>query len=251
MDIRRHISAIFVLCCLLVTSAYSQSHEEQSKANILYSRERLGFITVNTHGFGAGFRQSYIRSVFRTDDFEINFSTYRDPKEESGYNYQGFRSYKYGKLNDIILLRALYGSQYNIARKPQSGGVEIQLCYGGGLTLCFAQPVYLYVAVPDSIGTGYYAEVQKYDPTTHSEVDILGKGPMFYGILETKIYPGLYGNIGVNFEFGEYNNRAKSVQLGIDVDIFPMGVPVMAYNDPKNFIFSFYLNVLFGKRYNK
>lgn len=237
---------------MFVTS-FAQYRNTGEDSNIIYSNESLGILNINSHGFGAAYRQTKIKNAFTSNFFEIGFTTYRDDKEQmmSSY-YSGYKSYKYGKLNDILILRAGFGSQYLVSRKPYWGGVEIQLNYSCGLSLCFAKPIYVYILVPDSLHTNSYVEaLERYDPDEHTYVNILGKGKIWSGLLETKVYPGVYGKVGVVFEYGEYNNLAKAIELGVNLDIFPLAVPIMAYNDPKNLFFSFYLNVIFGNRYNK
>ena len=242
----RHFSAVIVLIC----SAFCLNAQDNygSEANILYNRERMAIINLNTNGIGVGYRQSKIKDAFKASFFQVDFSTYWDIKEQKVAGLiNGFRPFKYGKINEIFFLKGGYGNIYKLTRKPDWGGVELQLAYSFGANVCFAMPIYLYVLYPGDD----FAIAERYDPAgEHSAVTILGKGPYFGGFLETKVYPGLHGNIGLYLEYGQYNNTVKAIEVGGAINIFPIGVPVMAYNDPKNVFFSFYINVIFGKRYN-
>ncbi|MBO4745416.1 MAG: hypothetical protein IJM12_03185 [Bacteroidales bacterium] len=224
--------------------------DDASEANIVYSKESSVIVNINSSGLGAYFRQGNNKDAFRTSFFEIGFSTYRDPKQETfPAMYRGYSSYVMGKINWVLLLRGDFGMVYNISRKPYWGGVDVNLVYAAGLSLALAKPVYVYVI---DIKDGEYVELlERYDPDVHTDVNILGRGPFFKGIWKTIPYPGINGKLGFNFEYGEYTNVVKSLELGAVLDYFPIGVPIMAYNDPKNLFFSFYLSVIFGKRYNQ
>ncbi|MDR2084521.1 MAG: hypothetical protein LBP67_05965 [Bacteroidales bacterium] len=250
MKYSRFIAACLLLICFIPFVNAQENNE--SEANILYNRDRIGIVNINSNGFGAAYRQSKIKDAFKATFFEINFSVYWDIKEERVYSllFPGYRPFKYAKLNEIFFLRGGYGNVYKITRKPSWGGVEIQLAYSFGPSICFAVPVYLYVS-EDENDIYSDAVLEKYDPEIHSSNNIRGRGPYLKGITELKIYPGFYGNIGFYFEYGQYNSVVKGIEVGGMVNIFPIGVPVMADNDSKNVFFSFYLNIIFGKRYNK
>ena len=57
--------------------------------------------------------------------------------------YYNARSYVYGKLNHVYMLRIGYGFKKLLNRKPYWGGIELRVLYMGGLSLAFAKPVYL------------------------------------------------------------------------------------------------------------
>ncbi len=251
---RRFILSVALFAVLLPLRSVGQNYSEQLQgANIVYSKEMSGAANINTFGWGGYFRQSKAIDAYKLKFYEVGFSTYRDSKEVTfPALYHGYRSYKFGKLNNVVLLRGAVGMVYNISRKPSWGGVDINLVYAAGASLALAVPVYLYVIdVEMSGGEQYYVEtLQRYNPDTHSDVNIIGGAPFYKGTLETKPYLGINAKVGLNFEYGEYNNVVKSLELGGVLDYMPVGVPVMAYNDPRNLFFSFYLSLFFGKRYN-
>ncbi|MDL2228064.1 hypothetical protein LJC25_03120 [Bacteroidales bacterium OttesenSCG-928-K03] len=243
------MTACFLLIYCFISAKAQYSNE--SEANVLYNRERVGIININSSGIGASFRQSKIKDAFKATFFEINFSTYWDIKQEKiiWADAVGAKAFTYAKLNEVFFLRGGYGNIYKITRKPSWGGVELQLAYSFGGSICFAMPIYLYIQ--DQNGDVGYSTLEKYDPEKHNLENIFGGGPYFKGITDIKVYPGIYGNVGFYFEYGQYNSVVKALEIGGLVNIFPIGVPVMAYNDPKNIFFSFYINIIFGRRYNK
>ena len=246
-----------VAAILLSCNVYGQDVllDNASEMNIIYSREMTGALNANTSGIGGIFRQSKAVNYFKSNVYEIGFSSYRDPKEEwYPAIYQGYRRYKFGKLNSVFFLYGGFGSDYNITKKPYWGGVEIQLNYSLGIVFALAKPIYLYVVAVDSTGIEgevYYEALEKYDPDKYSDVNILGRGPFYKGLNEIIPYPGVYGKIGFTFDYGEYSNVVKSLGIGLNLNYMPIGVPVMAYNDPRNLFCTLYVSLIFGKRYNK
>jgi len=56
--------------------------------------------------------------------------------------------------------------------------------------------------------------------------------------------------VGLDFEYGVYRTKVKSLEIGAIVEVFPIPVPIMAFNDPNYFFFTFYFSFNFGKRFN-
>lgn len=238
---------------LLPTMMLSQNIEDGSEGNILYSKETTGAVNVNTFGFGGSFKQCKTIDAFKSRFYEIGFTTYRDSKEVTfPAMYHGYSSFKFGKLNSIAILRGSLGMNYNISRKPVWGGVDIDMVYSAGVSIAIAKPIYMYVVSVESIGIeNYYTEsLERYNPDIHTDVNILGKAPFYVGLLESIPYFGINCKLGLNFDYAEYDNHVRSIELGGIIDYMPIGVPIMAYNDNKNLFFSFYLSLYFGRRYN-
>jgi hypothetical protein len=61
----------------------------------------------------------------------------------------------------------------------------------------------------------------------------------------------VYAKAGVCFDFGEYNTSIKSLEAGIIADAFAIPVPIMAFTPEDYYFLSLYINLTFGKRYNK
>jgi hypothetical protein len=80
--------------------------------------------------------------------------------------------------------------------------------------------------------------------------DIYSRGTILSGFDKIKIYPGLYTKAGLNFEFSAQNDRIKSLEIGVALDVFPKPVPIMAFKDANLFFLTGYLGFHFGKRYN-
>ncbi len=230
----------------------------------LLRKEKSGNVMLHTLGYGFGYRFGVNKTYYKNRMFEFDLLEMKAPEQTRRYNerYANPRSYVYGKLNSLFILRAGIGRQVLINRKPYWGGVEVRGFYYGGLDIGIAKPTYLYIAYYKVIDNQFILErnsLERYDPITHFPYigvntnclcEIYGRGPILSGFNKIKLYPGLYAKGGFNFEFSAQNDRIKAIDVGVTVDVFPKPVPIMAFDDPNYFFLTGYLGFHFGKRYN-
>jgi hypothetical protein len=245
-------SFVFVLAGFNL--AYSQEEEPEGYDSIadrvLLKKEMTGGIIIHNLGMGGNFRKGINKTYFNSRIFEIEVVSMKHAKQVRMINpyYYNAKSFVYGKLNHVYILRAGYGFKKLLNRKPYWGGIELRVLYMGGISLAFAKPVYL-VFWDETIS---YTKVEKYNPDNpfHDEEYIIGRAPFNEGLWETKIYPGIFLKGGLNFEFGTLNSKIRALEVGGVAEFFPKAIPIMAFNPEQSFIFSFYLNFSLGKRYN-
>jgi hypothetical protein len=267
----------FLLICILFLSYIGTKSYAQLDAgpdtlgdNILFKKEMYGVAIFHSAGWGIGFRLGQNKTYYHKKMFEADLVEMKSPKEykRSNANFTNSRRYIYGKMNNLYLLRAGYGAQKLLNRKPYWGGIEVRFFYYGGLSLGLAKPVYLYIANYRTGGDNqlsYEITTEKYDPEIHypwrvvvpiagtdttREIDIYGKAPIYKGLNEIKPYPGIYAKLGFNFEYGSYNQKIKAIEAGATIDAFPKSIQVMAFNDPFTLFINVYVCFTFGKRYN-
>jgi hypothetical protein len=217
---------------------------------VLLKKELTGGVTIHNLGMGLNFRKGVNKTFFNSRIIELEFVSLKHPKQIRVINpyYYDAKSYVYGKLNHVYILRASYGFKKLLNRKPYWGGVELRVLYTGGLSLAFAKPVYLIFWDE----TYSYKKEEKYNPDNyyHSSEYIYGRAPFIDGLGELKIYPGLFAKAGLNFEFGTLNSKIRALEAGAVFEYFPVAIPIMAYNPAQNLILTFYINFSLGKRYN-
>ena len=218
---------------------------------VLLKKELTGGITIHNLGMGGNIRKGTNKTFFNSRILEFELVSMKHPKQVriiKSYYYNA-RSFVYGKLNHVYLLRAGYGFKKLLNRKPYWGGIELRALYMGGLSVAFTKPVYLYIW--DEINPNHYNS-ERYDPDNpnHNIDNIYGRAPYVEGLGEIKVYPGAYVKAGLNFEFGKLNSKIRALEVGGVAEIFPMAIPIMAYNPENNFFFTLYLNFSLGKRYN-
>ena len=257
---------IFALAVVFPAALQAQDAAEADTVDLGYllRKEKSGNVMLHTLGYGFGTRFGINKTYYKNRMFEFDFLEMRAPNQVRRYNenFPNPRSYVYGKLNNLYIIRAGIGRQHLLNRKPYWGGVEVRGFYYGGADIGFAKPSFLYIAyysVIDNQIVVDHTSLERYDPDKHFPYigqnpnclcDIYGRGPILSGFEKIRIYPGLYAKGGFNFEFSAQSDRIKSVETGIALDVFPKPVPVMAFKDANYFFLTAYHSFHFGKRYN-
>jgi hypothetical protein len=255
----RYIAAIALMVILLGMAAPSRAQlslDEEIDTlipdNVLLEKQWGLGVLIHTNGWGLRLRLGKNVTALRQWMWEVEYSTYKSPKEVRVINpyFSDAKSYIYGKLNSVSFLRGGTGQQFILTRKPYWGGVQLSVLACGGVTVGFAKPVYLYILYVDPNLNDYSIKEEKYDPARHYIDNIYGRASFLSGILELKVYPGIYTRAGLEFEFGNLNKRPKSLEAGALLEYSPIGIPIMAYNSKQNFFLTLYVSFMFGKRHN-
>jgi len=252
---------LFILVFILAGSnlAYSQEDEldgyDSIADRVLLKKELTGGFTLHNLGMGANLRRGTNKTFFKSRVFEIEVVSMKHPKQvRMIYNYDyTAKSFVYGKLNHVYILRASYGFKKLLNRKPYWGGIELRALFLGGVSMAFAKPVYLIFWDVKNQTENFTPKItERYDPSNpyHDEEYIFGRAPFIEGLGELKVYPGFFAKGGLNFEFGTLNSKIRALEVGGIAEFFPIAIPIMAYNPANSFIFTFYLNFSLGKRYN-
>ena len=223
--------------------------------NVLYRKEWCGGLIFHSGGWGVEFRWGRNKTAFDKRLFEVDIIGMKSNKEIKSVNpyFSNSRPYFYGKLNSMYIIRGGYTVHHQLNRKPYWGGVELRYFYGGGVSLGISKPIYLYI-VDSVFYNGYYYEfttkTERYDPQKHDLDNIYGRASFLRGFDKAKFFPGIYLKGGLNFDFGNYYRTIKCLEVGAALDIYPQAIKIMAFNRPKNFFPSVYINLNFGHRYN-
>jgi len=219
---------------------------------VLLRSEFAGGLLLHSRGWGLHFRKGRNISFFKSLHWEVDAVSMKSPKQIKTINpyFTNSKSYVYGKLNYMYVVRAGLGYKRLLNRKPYWGGVELRFSYFGGFSLALAKPVYLYIMNYSVETDDFTIDIEKYNSTIHGLDNIYGRAPFTHGIGNTTLHPGLYLKTGLNFEFGEYNTSVKAVEVGAILDYYPIPVAIMAYEPKQSFFLTFYLGFSIGKRYD-
>lgn len=242
------LSRLLVAAAFALTPVILDAQED-----IIYNRESTVHATVHSQGLGIGYKQGKIRDIHKTTYWDFELSYLRPLKQIKLMQYYSTSSFVYGKLNDVLILRAGYEEQRRIYGKPYWGGVELRWLYEAGASLALLKPYYYMVLVAKPTQDGGYVEEYDYQTFENSSlwIEILGKAPFKHGLDEIKLRPGVYVKGGMAFEIGTSRLRAQSIEVGAVVEYFPQGIPLMAQNPPSYVIPTLYLSYSWGSRYNK
>jgi hypothetical protein len=221
------------------------------ETQVLYASEMAGGVILHTRGLGVNFLYAKNLSGFRRVMYEAELVGMKDPREiKTLSDYNNIRGYFYGKLNTLTILRTSVGIQNTFIPKQSIRGVAISYDMSYGISHGFVKPVYLSIAYSNDKPSFVIDEIrdERYDPDRHFPDKILGRASYFKGYDKFSYYPGLFGKFGLNFERSEDSDVINALEVGVTLDVFLEPIPMMAFNADQRFFYTFYVNLLFGKR---
>jgi hypothetical protein len=228
---------------------------ENDEVQLLYKNDFTLGAMVHTQGWGLNFRRGKHITGYKRGIFELEIVNIRHPKEIKTKNLlfgENSRGYYFGKLNSLLVFRPGFGTQFELFGKQVRRGVEINLVTFAGPSLGLAKPVYLQILYPipsTPNPNDYVISTEKYDPEIHFADKIYGRAPYFKGFGESKIFPGGFAKLGLNFEYGDLDDNIKSLETGVILDIYPRVVPIMAHTRNSQTYLTFYIHMMFGRRW--
>jgi len=243
---------IYTISFLLLTAlCFSQSAPEAlaqgQDVNILLRNESTGSIFIHARGFGADYKRLYHVTGTRKKFYEISLLNMRHPKEykikQEGVG--GNKSFYYGKLNSLFMLRGGLGYQKILYERAERKSIEIRMNTSFGANITFAKPVYLYVFKENLL----QPIIEKYNPDEHNLSNIAGRAPALYGFGNMTVYPGGYAKMGFSFEYGEYSDEVRAIETGVVVDAFIVPVPIMAHVRKEQVFVTLYVSFVFGQKW--
>ena len=225
-------------------------NEYQEYKPVLMRNQVTYGLTAHTAGFGIDVRRGKHITGYKLRVLDFEFVSMRHPKEIRSVNpyFENAKSYVYGKLNQVFVLRSGVGEQRTLFSKAERGNFQICMNYNFGFSLAFAKPVYLEI-LNDSTDYPFDYFIDRYDPNKYYIDQIMGRASFFEGIGHTKIYPGIYTKLGFNFDWSSRDEGVKALEVGIIGDVYYKSIPMMAYNTNHPYYVNFYLTFLFGRKW--
>lgn len=251
----RQVILTLITLFLILHTASAQYDDEFFSSQVLLRKEYYGGAFISSAGGGIEFRKGANTTFFTKWLYEGNLLELKANRETRVYNpfFRNSRSFIYGKMNNLYVLRAGGGQQKLLNRKPYWGGVELRYFWFAGGSLGFAKPVYLYIIKELAVSQIFYEYslvAEKYDPDKHFLDNIYGRASFTKGFDDLSLHPGVYAKAGFSFDFGRQNQKVSAVELGAALDFFPTGVKMMALRDSERFFLTFFVGYYIGKRYN-
>lgn len=243
-----------VLLILLLTGATIVHGQEEvsDEARIFYRNERTYSGSLLSNGWSLDYGQTKRLDAFRSFTYGGGIGILKHPKEYkslSPYTGGWGRSYVFGKLNEVMMLRAGAGFQKEIFSKYDKGGIAIRYFYTGGLSLALLKPIYYLTIVRIDYTTGQIiTDPSQFDPDLMQSIyDIYDRESFFYGIKETRLNPGAFIKAGISFEYSTVENKITALEGGVQADAFLNRVPIMAGDQDRRFMFALFVSYRFGK----
>jgi hypothetical protein len=245
-----------LLAAFFCSAAHAQvnpNEYQEEKPVLLRNEASFGFLA-HSNGIGIEGKRGFVQTYNKKWFLEAQLVGMKHPKEIKTINtrFENPKSFIYGKMNTLTMLRLAAGKQHILNAKAERTGIEIRLNYAGGLSLGITKPVYLIIDRSLAQEEMSKPVEEKYDPNDEyqNQVDnIIGRAPFTRGLDELKPYPGLFVKTALNFEYAPGNEDIKSLEVGVALDAYGKKIPIMAFTQNKQFFLSFYLTLIYGQKW--
>jgi hypothetical protein len=236
---------LFVSLCQVVIGQGDIDNQEK----LIFQNERSVSVSLNSNGFGAGYRFGKRKTYLTKKLYDIEISYIKHPKEAKVapdvIGYSTSRRYVPGKLNVFVNLKPSIGFQREIFSKEDRGSIAVKYYYGGGPSLGITKPIYLTYIIGDINGNALYTIDEKYSIPQHP-YGIAGRASFWKGFDEIAFYPGLHANAGVSFEYSPLNRVLNALDVSATFDAFYKKIPIMATEFNSQFFFTLSIAYRFG-----
>ena len=227
---------------------FGQEPDDQ-KSEALLKRERSLYIEFRSNGWGLGYQFNKFKTGYSMRGWEFSFGVVKDLKQiKSSFQDNIFtnRIY-YGKLIHFYNLKALRTYHKTISTKPYWGGVEFRRRFSVGANAGIGVPIWVYIFSTSDDNNDLLVP---FDPDLHDRQDIRSKGPFVKGLNNLQFYPAASLKYAINAEYGLYSEVTKAIEIGLQLDVYPIPVQIMGFKDPSYIIGSAYVAFHFGRRFN-
>ncbi|MDQ2718482.1 MAG: hypothetical protein M3Z26_01790 [Bacteroidota bacterium] len=219
--------------------------KQEEEGVIVYRKSFVFGAKLISDGYGMFFELGRASSVKKSILYQLEISERKNVREEKSNSfYSNTNPFIYGKENFFYPVKLGLQQQIVLGNKSNKNGVSITANYGGGISAGLLRPYYVQVQQGNGIGFIKYSQ----DSTDFLNAKIYG-GPNFgKGWSDLTVVPGVYAKTALRFDYGAYNEIISAIEVGITGDYYTKKIPLMVQNPQRQFFFSGYVAILFGKR---
>ncbi len=219
--------------------------KQEEEGVLSYTKQNAFGIELRTNGYGVFYEHGKRRTQKATTIYGIELTEIKDRKEDKrGGNNFFANSYVYGKINNFYQVKLGLGQQYIFGQKGNKNGVAVLGSFQGGLALGLLKPYY--VDIVD--GVGQNKPIKFEDDSARFLGPVNGASGFTVGWGELKLKPGVFLKTALRFDFGAYNESIQALEIGMSADFYSDKIPMLVYNDPKQFFFQGHIAFVFGRR---
>lgn len=220
--------------------------KQQEEGVITYRKSFLFGAKLISDGYGIFFELGRASSVKKALLYQLEISERKHIKEEKlNSYYSNSVPFIFGKENFFYPVKLGVQQQQLLGNKSNKNGVAITANYGGGVAIGLLRPYYVQIQDGNQIT---YVKYNSPDSAAFLGGRIIGGPTAGKGWNELTVVPGLYAKAAVRFDYGSYNEVISAIEVGITTDFYSKKIPQIVYNPEKQFFFSGYVAILFGKR---
>jgi hypothetical protein len=252
-----------ILLAFIVTSstfAQKQSKKDRREQNrkridAMIKQEEEGIIVYKKHtvfggklvsnGYGAFLEFGRLNTVKKGMLYQLEISEYKSPREEKQSNLFAFSTpFSFGKQNFFYPVKLGVQQQLLYGNKSNKNGVSITANYGGGLSLGLIRPYYVQLG-----STGKFVKFESPDSSQFLDPSAISGGPGFSkGWSDITVNPGAYVKTALRFDYGSYNEIVSALEVGMSADFYSKKVPLLVREKERQFFFTGYVAIIFGRR---
>ncbi|MCC6724424.1 MAG: hypothetical protein IT258_07930 [Saprospiraceae bacterium] len=262
MRTEKYCLLLFIFLCskLLVAQETIQPKQlDDPSKGLIYNKEYAINFRMHTHGLGFGFNVGKLQTYYKTKYWHFEMGELMHAKEyrqrfDHASTISGgvSRAYKYGKQNNLLVLRAGLGGKRYFSEKAKHKGVAVGISYEMGATLGLLKPYYVELKTEGGNATFSTRYTEDTADRFLTKELIHGASAWTKGLGELSVLPGAHARFAVHFDWGAFDEYLKSFEGGIMVDAFAKRAPILVERDgvQNNLLFvNLFLNLQFGKRW--
>ena len=252
----------FIIAFLISSTSFAQKQtkkerrdQKQKRIDALIKQEEEGVIAYKKHtvfggklisnGYGAFIEFGKLKTVKKGMLFQLELSEYKSAREEKQSNLFAFSTpFVFGKQNFFYPVKLGMQQQILFGNKANKNGVSITGNFGGGISAGLVRPYYVQLGATDE-----YVKYDSPDSTIFLDPGNISGGPGFTkGWNDLTVNPGAYIKTALRFDYGSYNEIVSALEVGLTADFYSKKVPIMVRETAKQFFFTGYVSILFGRR---
>jgi hypothetical protein len=237
----------------------STTKKNQSPGGIQYNKEFSVGGKMTTAGWSLFGEYTRYLNANRKRVWQVEFMELKHPKQVKQSNefalpqfgLESPKSYVYGKQNNLYVLHVGFGKRYLLGDRADKSGVQVEFTWVAGPSLGMLKPYYLnLIEEGDNFSTIVAERYDENDPDRFlSRANIYGASGFSFGLGEISVLPGAYGKAGFHFDWANYSEFVKALEVGVGADVFAGRAPIMIIEKNKFHFVYLYLSLQLGKKW--
>lgn len=209
---------------------------------VVYNDETSFDLKIHENGFAVAYNKAEILTYYKSKFYQVEVGMMRDPREKrqnkSGITVYDTNSFVFGKINNLINVRASLGFKRYLSEKAKRKGLAVGYSYGFGPVIGLLKPYQLDLLIRDDSEAG--AGVVRIQSEAYSEEnaerflntnDIFGASSFFKGFNKISVVPGIQAKVASHFALGAFDKYVKAVEIGVMLDLYIKKVDILLQSD--------------------
>ena len=259
---------LMMLASILILPAMAQEEPKDKKRerrearknriNSIAKQEEEGVVRYRKHtifggkltsdGYGFFMEVARAQSVKKALLFQLELSERKHPKEEKISSDFSSSPIIFGKINYVYPIKLGVQQQFLLGNKGNKNGVSVTANAGGGISLALLR-AYEIERTVNNQRVSYIYESADSAMYLSALSDVTSSGPtLFKGWSHVTMTPGAYLKGSLRFDYGKFNEMVNALEVGVAGEFYSKKIPQMIYQKQRQFFFSAYVAVMFGRR---